>query len=58
MFCYQEINHVINVRTASEAMEVFTDYNPIIVTHSTGFNNPNEQEMPEETRKHLGGYKS
>jgi hypothetical protein len=39
--------------TASEAMEVFTDYNPIIVTHSTGFNNPNEQEMPEETRKHL-----
>jgi hypothetical protein len=39
--------------TALEAMEVFKDYNPIIVTHSTGFNNPNEQEMPEETRKEL-----
>jgi len=39
--------------TALEAMEVFRDYNPIIVTHSTGFNNPNEQEMPEETKKRL-----
>ena len=39
--------------TALEAMEVFKDYNPIIVTHSTGFSNPNEQEMPEETRKEL-----
>ncbi len=39
--------------TALEAMKVFTDYNPIIVTHSTGFNIPNEQEMPDETRKQL-----
>ncbi len=39
--------------TALEAMQVFRDYNPIIVTHSTGFNNPNEQEMTEETRKQL-----
>jgi len=39
--------------TALEAMDIFKDYNPIIVTHSTGFNNPNEQEMPEKTRKTL-----
>ena len=39
--------------TALTAMEVFKDYNPIIVTHSTGFNNPNEQEMPADTRKQL-----
>jgi len=39
--------------TALEAMKVFTDYNPIIVTHSTGFNIPNGQEMPDETRKQL-----
>jgi len=39
--------------TALEAMEVFKDYNPIIVTHSTGFNKPNEQEMPEEIRGSL-----
>jgi hypothetical protein len=39
--------------TALTAMEVFKDYNPVIVTHSTGFNNPNEQEMPAETRKQL-----
>ncbi len=39
--------------TALEAMKVFIDYNPIIVTHSTGFNIPNEQEMPEENRKKL-----
>ncbi len=39
--------------TALEAMEVFKDYNPIIVTHSAGFNNPNEQEMPEEKRREL-----
>jgi hypothetical protein len=39
--------------TALTAMEVFKDYNPVIVTHSTGFNNPNEQEMPDETRTHL-----
>lgn len=39
--------------TAFEAMKVFKDYNPIIVTHSTGFNNPNEQEMPEKTKKAL-----
>jgi len=39
--------------TALEAMQVFRDYNPIIVTHSTGFNNPNEQEMPDETKKQL-----
>jgi hypothetical protein len=39
--------------TALEAVEVFKDYNPIIVTHSTGFSNPNEQEMPLETRKQL-----
>jgi uncharacterized protein len=39
--------------TALEAMDIFKDYNPIIVTHSTGFNNPNEQEMHEKTRKTL-----
>ena len=39
--------------TALEAMEVFKDYNPVIVTHSAGFNNPNEQEMSDETRKEL-----
>jgi hypothetical protein len=39
--------------TAIEAMEFFADHNPIIVTHSTGFNNPNEQEMSNETRKQL-----
>jgi len=39
--------------TALEAMEVFKDYNPVIVTHSTGFNIPNEQEMPKENRKKL-----
>jgi len=39
--------------TALEAMRIFTGYNPIIVTHSTGFNIPNEQEMPEENRKKL-----
>jgi len=39
--------------SALTAMEVFKDYNPIIVTHSTGFNIPNEQEMPAETRKKL-----
>jgi len=39
--------------TAFEAMEVFKDYNPVIVTHSTGFNIPNEQEMPKENRKKL-----
>jgi uncharacterized protein len=39
--------------TALEAMEVFKDYNPIIVTHSTGFNKPNEQEMPKEIRGSL-----
>jgi hypothetical protein len=41
--------------TALEAIEVFKDYNPIIVTHSTGFNNPDEQEMPAEARKKLQG---
>jgi hypothetical protein len=39
--------------TGLSAVEVFKDYNPIIVTHSTGFNNPNEQEMPAETRTQL-----
>jgi hypothetical protein len=52
-----EINQIVIASTvgdtALEAMEVFKDYNPIIVTHSTGFNKPNEQEMPKETRKQL-----
>jgi hypothetical protein len=39
--------------TALEAMEVFRDYNPIIVTHSTGFTSPNEQEMPTDIKKQL-----
>jgi hypothetical protein len=39
--------------TAFAVMEVFKDYNPIIVTHSTGFNKPDEQELPDETRKKL-----
>ena len=34
-------------------MELFADHNPIIVTHSTGFNNPNEQEMPKEIKREL-----
>jgi hypothetical protein len=42
-------------QTALTAMEAFKDYNPIIVTHSTGFNKPNEQEMPPEARKKLEG---
>jgi hypothetical protein len=51
------INQIVIASTGGEtaltAMEVFKDYNPIIVTHSTGFNNPNEQEMPDEVRKNL-----
>jgi hypothetical protein len=39
--------------TALTAMGAFKDYNPIIVTHSTGFNTPNEQEMPVDMRKKL-----
>ncbi|MEO0292907.1 MAG: pyruvate kinase alpha/beta domain-containing protein [candidate division WOR-3 bacterium] len=39
--------------TALKAMELFKDPKPIIVTHSTGFNKPNEQEFPGETRKKL-----
>ncbi|MEO0292607.1 MAG: pyruvate kinase alpha/beta domain-containing protein [candidate division WOR-3 bacterium] len=39
--------------TALAAMKVFKGYHPIIVTHVTGFNKPNEQELPLKTRKKL-----
>lgn len=41
--------------TGIKAMDIFNDYNPIIVTHSTGFNTPNLQELLEENRKILIG---
>jgi hypothetical protein len=37
--------------TGSRASEVFGDYNLVLVTHSTGFKEPNHQELTEENRK-------
>lgn len=42
-------------RTAYEALKVFdpAEYDLIAVSHVTGFNKPNEQELPEEVRAEL-----
>lgn len=36
--------------TGVRACEVFRGYNVVVVTHSTGFNKPNYQELTEENR--------
>jgi len=38
-------------QTGVRASEVFKGYNLLLVTHSTGFKEPNEQELTEENRK-------
>lgn len=38
-------------QTGLRASEVFEDYNLVLVTHSTGFKEPNHQELTEENRK-------
>lgn len=37
--------------TAVKAMDVFEGYKLIVVTHTTGFREPNTQEFTEEARK-------
>lgn len=37
-------------RTGARAAEFFKGYNLVVVTHSTGFREPNEQELREENR--------
>jgi len=39
--------------TALKAVEIFKDYKLVVVTHSTGFYEPNYQEMSAEVRKEL-----
>lgn len=39
--------------TGITALDIFRGYNPVIVTHSTGFKTPNLQELYEENRKIL-----
>jgi len=52
-----DINQIIIASTTGEtgikAIDIFKDYNPIIVTHSTGFSAPNQQELTDENRKIL-----
>jgi len=38
-------------RTGVKAAEVFTGYNLVVVTHSTGFTGPNVQELKERNRQ-------
>ncbi len=38
-------------QTGLRATEVFRGYNLVLVTHSTGFKEPNQQELTEENRK-------
>jgi hypothetical protein len=38
-------------QTGLRAAQVFRDYNLVLVTHSTGFKEPNYQELTEENRK-------
>jgi hypothetical protein len=38
-------------QTGLRASEVFGGYNLVLVTHSTGFKEPNHQELTEENRK-------
>lgn len=40
-------------QTALKAAEIFHDCQLVVVTHSTGFYEPNYQEMPAETRQKL-----
>jgi hypothetical protein len=37
--------------TGRRAVEVFKDYHLVVVTHSTGFNEPNTQQLTEEDRQ-------
>jgi hypothetical protein len=37
-------------RTGVQAAKVFEDYDVVVVTHSTGFSQPNVQELEEENR--------
>lgn len=44
--------------TGRRAAEIFSGFNLVLVTHSTGFKKPNQQELSEENRtaiKDLGG---
>ena len=38
-------------QTGLRATQVFRDYNLVLVTHSTGFKEPNYQELTEENRR-------
>lgn len=52
-----DINQIVIASTTGEtgikAIGVFKGYNPVIVTHSTGFKAPNQQELTEENRNIL-----
>jgi hypothetical protein len=37
-------------KTGAEAAELFQGYNVVVVSHSTGFNKPNTQQLTEENR--------
>ncbi|HOE13797.1 MAG TPA: pyruvate kinase alpha/beta domain-containing protein [Candidatus Saccharicenans sp.] len=39
--------------TAKKALGLFQSCQPVVVTHSTGFLKPNDQEMPEAVRQEL-----
>jgi hypothetical protein len=42
-------------QTGMRATEVFRGFNLVLVTHSTGFKGPNQQELTEENRKAIEG---
>ena len=53
-----DIKHIIVASTIGDtaliSAEIFSeDDNVIVVTHSTGFRKPNEQEMPQQTQEQL-----
>lgn len=37
--------------TGRKAAEIFNDYHLVVITHSTGFREPDTQELPEENRQ-------
>jgi hypothetical protein len=39
--------------TGAKASEMFKSYNVVVVTHSTGFREPNVQELTEENRRRI-----
>lgn len=59
---YEGYRHIVVASTTGETGLIFSEtlkgfsINIVVVTHSSGFKNPNINEMPDDVRKKIGAY--